>query len=103
MPPIGLLLGGVDFKDLFIALKGSATILTEARATGVPVIAYGNFINTLINFLIVALVIFFVIRAYNRMRGVKVVTRPELEKPDVKIDSLEGGAADAGAAADTQA
>ena len=95
MPPIGYLLGGVNFSDLFIALKGSPTSLAEAKAAGDPVIAYGNFINTLINFIIVAFVIFMVIRYYNKMRGIKVVAKPELEKPDVKMDGFGG---DTGAA-----
>ena len=64
MPPIGLLLGHVDFKDLFISLNGqSYPTLAAAKTAAAPVIAYGQFLNTVINFLIVAFVIFLVVRA----------------------------------------
>ena len=69
MPPIGLLLGHVDFKDLFISLAGqSYPTLAAAKAAGAPVIAYGQFLNTVINFLIVAFVIFLVIRAASKLQ-----------------------------------
>jgi len=68
MPPIGLLLGKVDFKDLFVTLNGRAyASLAAAKAAGAPVIAYGQFLNTVINFLIVALVIFLVVRQVTRL------------------------------------
>jgi large conductance mechanosensitive channel len=70
MPPIGLLLGGVDFSDIFINLSGTDyPSLEAARAAGAPVIAIGSFINTVINFLIVAFVIFIVVKQINRLRG----------------------------------
>ena len=69
MPPIGLLLGGVDFSNLFISLNGkSYPSLADAIAAGVPTLNYGIFINTVIDFLIVAFVIFFVVRTANRMK-----------------------------------
>ena len=69
MPPIGLLLGKVDFANLYINLSDkSYTSLVEARAAGAPVIAYGSFINTLINFLIVAFVIFLLVRQINQIK-----------------------------------
>jgi large conductance mechanosensitive channel len=69
MPPIGLLLGGLDFKDFFVALNGqSYPTLAAAKAAGAPVIAYGAFINTLINFLIVAFAIFLLIKQVNRFQ-----------------------------------
>ncbi len=69
MPPIGLLLNGVNFKDLFISLNGTFyPSLAAAQAAGAPTINYGNFINTLIDFLIVALVIFLLVKGINRMR-----------------------------------
>jgi large conductance mechanosensitive channel len=69
MPPIGMLLGGVNFADLFIPLNGqSYPSLEAAQAAGAPVIAYGQFINTIINFLIVAFVVFLIVRAINNMR-----------------------------------
>lgn len=67
MPPIGLLLGGVDFGNLFLSLDGSSyATLAAAQEAGAATLNYGLFINTIINFLIVALVIFMVVRAYNR-------------------------------------
>jgi large conductance mechanosensitive channel len=70
MPPIGLLLGKVDFSNLFIDLSGQHPVsLAEAKAKGLPVITYGNFFNDIITFLIIALVIFLVIKAINRLRA----------------------------------
>jgi large conductance mechanosensitive channel len=72
MPPIGLVLGRVDFASLFYVLdssKGVPASLAEAKAKGVPVIAYGQFLNDVINFLIVAFVIFLVVKAYNRAKS----------------------------------
>ena len=73
MPPIGLLLGKVDFTNLFVLLKSGKTpgpyeSLASAQAAGAVSINYGVFINTIINFLIIALVIFFIIRTVNQMR-----------------------------------
>jgi len=67
MPPIGLVLGRVDFKDLFVALNGKTyATLAEAKMAGAPVIAYGQFVNTVINFLIVAFIIFMIIKQAKR-------------------------------------
>ncbi len=69
MPPIGLLLGKINFTDLFIALDGKTYgSLATAQQAGAPTINYGLFINTIINFIIVALVIFFVVKGINRLR-----------------------------------
>lgn len=69
MPPIGLLLGKVDFGNLFVNLSSTSyASLAEAKAAGAATLNYGAFINTLINFLIVALAIFFVVKAVNRYR-----------------------------------
>ena len=69
MPPIGLLLGKINFSDMFINLTPdkAATSLKAAKDLGAATINYGFFINTLINFLIVALVIFLVVKAVNKM------------------------------------
>ena len=68
MPPIGLLLGGVDFSNLFISLNGHAfKSLAEAQAAGAPTINYGLFFNSIINFLIIAFVIFMLLRGLNRI------------------------------------
>jgi large conductance mechanosensitive channel len=72
MPPVGLILGRVDFASLFYVLdasKGTPASLADAKAKGVPVIAYGQFLNDVINFLIVAFVIFLVVKAYNRAKS----------------------------------
>ena len=72
MPPIGLLLGDVDFTSLFYVLdksKGTPTSLAEAKAMGVPVIAYGQLINDIITFLIVAFVVFLLVRWVNRIKS----------------------------------
>lgn len=73
MPPIGLLMGGVDFSDLFITLKqgippGPYPILADAQAAGAVTINYGVFFNFVVSFLIVALAVFFLIQAFNRMK-----------------------------------
>ncbi len=69
MPPIGLLLGKVDFNNLFITLSGqSFATLEEAKKAGVATINYGIFFNTIIDFLLVAFVIFMMIRQINRLK-----------------------------------
>jgi large conductance mechanosensitive channel len=76
MPPLGLLLGGVDFSGLFIVLDTAQApvSLADAKANGVPVIAYGQFINDVISFLIVAFAVFVLVRQVNRLKS-------SLEKP----------------------
>ncbi len=67
MPPIGRLLGHVDFSSLFINLSDKTyETLAAAKAAGAPTLNYGNFINTIINFLIVAFAIFLVVRTVNK-------------------------------------
>lgn len=69
MPPLGLVLGKVDFANLFINLSGTDyAILAEAKKAGAATLNYGVFINTIVNFVIVAFAIFFVVRAMNRMK-----------------------------------
>jgi large conductance mechanosensitive channel len=70
MPPIGLLLGKADFSNLLYDLSGqNPASLAEAQLRGLPVIAYGRFINDIINFLIIAWVIFLIVKAVNRLRA----------------------------------
>jgi large conductance mechanosensitive channel len=72
MPPVGMLLGKVDFTSLFYALdttKGVPASLADAKDKGIPVIAYGQFINDIINFLIVAFVVFIIVRQVNRLKS----------------------------------
>src|SRR5260370_32709895 len=69
MPPMGLALGKVDFKDLFVSLNGQTyASLAVAKTAGAPVIAYGQFINTVINFLVIAFVIFLIVKQANRFK-----------------------------------
>jgi large conductance mechanosensitive channel len=69
LPPIGLLLGGVDFSNLFITLKGeSYSTLATAQAAGAPTLRYGVFINSLVDFLIVSAAIFMVVKGMNHLR-----------------------------------
>lgn len=84
MPPIGLLTGRVDFTNKFLVLdesKGIPKSLAEAKAAGVPVLAYGQFLNDVISFLIVGLVIFLVVKRVNRLWSDEP---PETEQPTTK-------------------
>ncbi|MEX2272893.1 MAG: large conductance mechanosensitive channel protein MscL [Vicinamibacterales bacterium] len=72
MPPLGLLIGGVDFASLFHVLEASRGIpasLADAKADGVPVLAYGQLINDIVTFVIIAFVVFLIVRQYNRMKA----------------------------------
>jgi large conductance mechanosensitive channel len=71
MPPIGMVLGQIDFSSLFFILdssKGIPVSLAEAKTKGIPVIAYGQFINEIVSFLIVALAVFLLIKQVNRLK-----------------------------------
>jgi large conductance mechanosensitive channel len=75
MPPIGLLLGNVDFSNLFIDLSGQGPVsLADAQLKGLPVVAYGLFINDVIAFLIIAVVVFLIVKAVNRRRETAAAT-----------------------------
>lgn len=70
MPPIGLLVGRVDFSSLFLNLSGTPyATLAEAKAAGAPTINYGLFLNTVLDFVIVALVIFLLVKQMNRLKS----------------------------------
>jgi large conductance mechanosensitive channel len=79
-PPLGMLMGGIDFSSLFLILdstKGTPASLAQAKQMGVTVIAYGAFINEVINFLIVGFAVFFLVKQANRFKGpVAVTTKP---------------------------
>jgi len=76
MPPIGLLLGGIDFSNFFVTLKGqSQATLKATQDAGGVVIAYGQFINAVIRFLIVALAVFLIVKQVN------IITRKKTEAP----------------------
>ena len=73
MPPIGMMLGGVDFSNLFIDISGKAPVsLADAQLRGLPVIAYGMFLNDVITFLIIAFVVFLIVKAMNRFKRQEV-------------------------------
>jgi len=77
MPPIGLVLGKVDFSNLFITLgSGSFPTVAAAKAAGVPTLNYGIFINNVINLIIVGFAVFIVVKQVNRMRGPEPVSAP---------------------------
>jgi len=81
MPPIGLLLGNVDFANLFIVLKqgamaGPYATLADAQAAGAVTLNYGMFLNTIISFLIVAFAIFILVKNINRLKREKEAAPP---------------------------
>ena len=79
-PPLGLLMGRVDFSSLFLVLdhsKGTPASLAQAKEAGIPVVAYGAFVNEVINFVIVGFAVFLLVRQANRFKGpVAETTRP---------------------------
>src|ERR1044071_8543555 len=80
MPPIGLMLGKVDFSNLFVVMKHGATpgpylTVDAAQKAGAVTLNYGQFINNIVSFVLVAFAVFLLVRAINRMR------RKEVEKP----------------------
>jgi len=77
MPPIGLLVGKVDFSSLYLNLSPATyASLAEAQKAGAPIIKYGLFINTVIDFIIVSSVIFLVVRLANRLQRQQAATAP---------------------------
>ncbi len=84
MPPIGLLLGRVNFSELFFSLNGiSYDSLADAKKVGAPTLNIGLFINTLLDFLIVSFVIFITVKQLNRLR------KKQEDKPDPKKETKE--------------
>jgi len=84
MPPIGLLLGRVDFSNLYLTLRDGATpgpyaALAEAKKAGAVTLNLGLFANTVISFIIVAMAIFLVVRAMNRLQAMQKAKEPEAE------------------------
>ena len=82
MPPIGMLLGNVDFSSLFIVLDhskvpaGVPLSLAQAKELAIPVIAYGQFLNEIISFLIIAFAVFLVVKQANRMKKPEAAAAP---------------------------
>ncbi|HMM71762.1 MAG TPA: large conductance mechanosensitive channel protein MscL [Rhodocyclaceae bacterium] len=85
MPIVGRLLGGLDFSNYFIALKdiptGTAMTLEAVRKAGVPVFAWGNFITVLFNFVILAWIIFLMVKGINHLRRASVPPPPAATEP----------------------
>lgn len=80
MPPLGMVMGKMDFTNLFISLNGQHyATLEAAKKAGAPVLAYGSFINSLLDFVILAFIIFIIIRQINRLNP------PPAPKPDPRL------------------
>src|SRR5215469_10715955 len=85
MPPIGLVLGGIDFSNLFVTLKGAhAATVQAAQAAGAVTVNYGQFVNTIINFIIIAFVLFMIVRQINRLTTPKEAP-PAVIPEDVQL------------------
>jgi large conductance mechanosensitive channel len=86
MPPIGYAMGGIDFSNFFITLKGpAAATLADAQKAGAVTINYGLFVNTVINFLVVAIALFVLIRAINRLQPKPPEAPPAAPPEDVEL------------------
>ena len=82
MPPIGLLLGGVDFSNIFLDLSGKGySTLAAATAAGAPILSFGVFLNNVIDFLIVAFVVFLMVKQINKMKKKEEEKPPQPKKP----------------------
>jgi large conductance mechanosensitive channel len=81
MPPIGLLLGKLDFNNLFINLSGGGfATLAEAKAAGAPTLNYGVFLSTILDFVIIAFAIFLVVKQLNRFKKVPAPADPSTKE-----------------------
>lgn len=89
-PPLGLLLGGIDFSNFFIVLKGSGTYptLKAAQDAGAVTLSYGLFVNSVINFVIVAFCLFMVLRQINRLTTPKPANTPGAPPPAEDVQLL---------------
>jgi large conductance mechanosensitive channel len=89
MPIVGAIFGGFDFSNLFVALgtvpEGVAMTLAEVKKAGVPVFAYGNFLTILLNFLILAVIVFMLVKQLNRMKKEAPAAAPAAPPEDVVL------------------
>lgn len=86
MPPLGLLIGGIDFSDFFVTLSGGDyPSLAAAQEAGATTLNYGQFVNTVVQFLIVAWVIFLVVRQLNRLERKKDDPASPIEPPRQEV------------------
>ena len=89
MPPIGLLLGGMDFSDFFITIKGgSFPTIAAAKAAGAVTINYGLFINAIIKFVIVAFAVFLLVKQINRLKIDLGPAAPAATKTEVLLEEI---------------
>ena len=89
-PIIGLILGGVDFSNMYVVLKGTVAEgagLKTARDSGAAIFAYGSFLTAVINFLIIALVVFFLVKSINRMQAAAI--RKKVAEPQAPMGPTE--------------
>jgi large conductance mechanosensitive channel len=89
-PPLGLLLGGIDFSNFFVVLKGTGTYptLKAAQDAGAVTVSYGLFINAVINFLIVAFALFMVLHQINKLTTPKAANTPNEPPPPPEVQLL---------------
>ncbi len=89
MPIVGAIFGGFDFSNLFVVLgavpEGVAMTLAEVRKAGVPVFAYGNFLTILLNFLILALIVFVIVKQLNRLKKQPPPAAPAAPPEDIVL------------------
>jgi large conductance mechanosensitive channel len=89
MPPIGLLMGGVDFSNLYVNLSGKAfQSLAQAKAAGAATINYGVFINTVIDFVVIAFVIFILVKQISRFKKTEEEAPAEPPKQEVLLEEI---------------
>jgi len=89
MPPIGLLMGKVDFSNLFIDLSGTGfATLAEAKKAGAATINYGLFFNTILDFIIIAFAVFLLIRQINRMKREPAPAAPDTKECPFCLSSV---------------
>jgi large conductance mechanosensitive channel len=89
MPIVGAVFGGLDFSNLFVALgtvpEGVAMTLAEVKKAGVPAFAYGNFLSILLNFIILAFIVFILVKQLNRMKKEAPPAAPAAPPEDVML------------------
>lgn len=89
MPPIGLLLGGIDFSDFFVTIKGGLfPTLAAAKAGGAVTINYGLFINSIIKFVIVAFAVFILVKQINRLKLNLAPAAPAASKTETLLEEI---------------
>ncbi len=89
MPPIGLVLGKVDFSNLYVSLDGKTyESLADAKTKGAAVMAYGSFLNTCIEFLIVAFCVFLLVKLVNTIRRAEEKKTPDPTKTELLLEDI---------------